>query len=267
MLRHFVSKVCRYNGVGVRFLSSTADSSKSGFSSESEWSSDGEDNIKDAAEVSNRKANILKAALPFVPQYGWTKEAIALGAENVGMPGTVHGLFTRGPVELVEFFNTSANEQLTQFMSTEESVKKTTSVLLEDAITTRLKMLTPYIDHWPQAMALMAMPANFTVSFTNFSRMIDDIWYHAGDRTTYFDWYIKRGSLAAVYSSTEMYMLQDKSLDYRDTWNFLQRQMSTLSQLGNCLNKSQKLSNSAEDFVFAAMHVARNMLSVNVRHR
>lgn len=267
MLRIFVSKFCCCKKEGVQFLSSTACSSKSGFSSESEWSSDGEDNIKDAAEVNNRKANILKAALPFVPQYGWTKESIALGAENVGMPGTVHGLFPRGPVELVEFFNALANKQLTQFMSTEESRKKKTSILLEDTITTRLKMVLPYIDHWPQAVALMAMPANFTISVTYFSRMIDDICYQAGDRTTYFDWYIKRASLAVVYSSTETYMLQDKSPDYRDTWNFLQRQMNTMFQLGNCLNMTKKLSNSAEDFLFAAMHIARNMMSVNVRHR
>jgi len=34
------------------------------------------------------------------------------GAEKVGMPGVSHGLIGRGPIELVEFFNSSSNDEL-----------------------------------------------------------------------------------------------------------------------------------------------------------
>lgn len=33
-------------------------------------------------------------------------------------------------------------------------------------------------------------------------QMFDDIWYYAGDRSTDFNWYTKRGILGAVYCAT-----------------------------------------------------------------
>jgi len=35
-----------------------------------------------------------------------------VGAEKAGLPGSSHGLISRGPIELVEFFSSSANDEL-----------------------------------------------------------------------------------------------------------------------------------------------------------
>ena len=55
----------------------------------------------DPAEL---RLRILAAALQHVPKTGWTKEALALGAVDSGLPPMVHGIFKRGPIELVEYF-------------------------------------------------------------------------------------------------------------------------------------------------------------------
>ena len=47
-----------------------------------------------------------------------------------------------------------------------------------------------------------------------------------------FNWYTKRVSLAGVYKSTEVYMLQDSSEDYQDSWEFLDRRMEDLTTIG-----------------------------------
>lgn len=47
-----------------------------------------------------------------------------------------------------------------------------------------------------------------------------------------FNWYTKRASLAGVYKSTEIYMLQDKSEDFQNTWEFLNRRMGDLKNFG-----------------------------------
>ena len=52
------------------------------------------------------KLNILNNALQYVPQFGWTVEALAAGAEEAGLPPVAHGVIERGPVELVEHFST-----------------------------------------------------------------------------------------------------------------------------------------------------------------
>jgi len=55
------------------------------------------------------------------------------------------------------------------------------------------------------------------------------------------NWYSKRLLLAAVYKSTEIYMLQDQSPDKIETLNFLERRLSdfqTLSSVRNTVKKS-----------------------------
>lgn len=55
------------------------------------------------------KSKILEASLPFVPEMGWSKEAISKGAQQIGYPGITHGLFPKGGADLVHHFQTSSN--------------------------------------------------------------------------------------------------------------------------------------------------------------
>ena len=50
-------------------------------------------------------------------------------------------------------------------------------------------------------------------------------------------YYTKRASLAAIYKSTELYLLQDKSPDYQDTWHFLNRRISDLESVGSAIRQ------------------------------
>jgi len=47
-----------------------------------------------------------------------------------------------------------------------------------------------------------------------------------------FDWYTKRASLATVYTSAEVYMIQDSSHEFENTWNFVDRQLACYVWLG-----------------------------------
>jgi ubiquinone biosynthesis protein COQ9 len=65
-------------------------------------------------------------------------------------------------------------------------------------------------------------------------QLLDEIWYSAGgDTSTDASWYTKRASLAAVYMSTELYMLTDYSPGYADTWQQLERRMQDALWLGS----------------------------------
>ena len=46
------------------------------------------------------------------------------------------------------------------------------------------------------------------------------------------NWYTKRVSVAGVYKSSELFMLQDTSDDFRDTWSFMQRRVNNVMKLG-----------------------------------
>ena len=54
------------------------------------------------------------------------------------------------------------------------------------------------------------------------------MWYAAGDHSTDWNHYSKRGLLVSVYFSTVLYWLSDEgdgSGDYPDTWAFLERRI------------------------------------------
>ena len=96
--------------------------------------------------------------------------------------------------------------------------------------------MSPYIDKWPQAMALGLAPQNVKTTFSLLNSISDEIWYLSGDKSTDMDWYAKRLMLMKIYVATETYMLTDKSTDYADTWEFLDRRLSDAKSIRDVFN-------------------------------
>lgn len=153
-------------------------------------------------------------------------------------------------------------------------------IFVSDAIETRLRMIIPYIDRWPQALATLTLSRAIPTTLSNLLTLVDDICYYAGDRsvdvrnvlffycsllfkhvTRYyykmrtaiilksficaflqFDWYVRRIALAGIYKATELYMLQDKSTDYENTWKFLKTQLDDAVEVYSCVQQSEQAS-------------------------
>lgn len=49
------------------------------------------------------------------------------------------------------------------------------------------------------------------MSFKQRAMLVDEIWHAAGDEGSDIDWYVKRSVLGGIYSTTEIYMLTDRS--------------------------------------------------------
>ncbi|KAM6937043.1 ubiquinone biosynthesis protein COQ9, mitochondrial isoform 1-T1 [Xenentodon cancila] len=137
------------------------------------------------------QARILSAALEFVPQHGWSMDAIAASAESLGLSSASTGMFYNGAGDLVLHFITKCNSELTEILAEQhnqvqlgQAEPKKTAEFLRDAVETRLRMYIPYIDTWPQAMSILLLPHNIPDSLKHLSTLVDDIWYYAGDRST-----------------------------------------------------------------------------------
>ena len=185
------------------------------------------------------KLKILENALQYVPQFGWTVEALAAGAEEEGLPPVAHGVISRGPVELVEHFSSTstahaiseAREYFDEAQKADQHLGMTDKIKF--ATRKRLEMIVPHTDSWPQAMALGALPQNAPSTMKSIGDTIDSIWTACGDYSdsSSTSYYTKRGMLSGIYISTEMYMLTDTSKDFKDTWDFLDRQIDTVISL------------------------------------
>lgn len=77
---------------------------------------------------------------------------------------------------------TSAQQNVVQFFGFDFS-KAELVKFLSNAIKIRLSMIQPYLDQWPQAMALLSKPSNAPQALSNLMTLVDDICFHAGDRS------------------------------------------------------------------------------------
>lgn len=146
------------------------------------------DNSEEDEAVIEAKHKILEASLAFVDSTGWTRQTIVKGAEQAGYPGTVHGMFPRGGIELINYWYLKCNNELIEQMKMKVGSETTEKV--EDpkvfvcwALKQRLLMLDPYIKTWPQALAMMTLPPNVPTALANMLTLVDDICYYSGDRS------------------------------------------------------------------------------------
>ena len=83
-------------------------------------------------------------------------------------------------------------------------------------------MITPYVDSWPQAMAISAaLPTNMEEHFKNLTKLMDDIWYYAGDRSTDVSSYKKLNIVKQVNFVARFFCANEKSLPIKWQLDFV----------------------------------------------
>ncbi|XP_070068977.1 ubiquinone biosynthesis protein COQ9, mitochondrial isoform X2 [Drosophila takahashii] len=218
------------------------------------------------AKVDAIRAKILDAALQHVPQQGWTRQAIVLGAEESGYPSVVHGMFPEGGFALVSHFNGKCNAQLVESLQQKtdggkQAVEDPLDFLVQ-AVRQRLEMVTPYKSQWPQAMALIAQPQHAPTALAQVLTLVDDICYYSGDRSVDFGWYTRRVGLATIMKMTELYFLQDTSPGHAQTWDFLKNRMDEAVQLQMMLSQTEGMTHTFQRSFNSAFITARNILGL-----
>jgi ubiquinone biosynthesis protein COQ9 len=78
----------------------------------------------------------------------------------------------------------------------------------------------------------MALPSNVSTSLHELASLSDEIWFLSADKSVDTSWYTKRASLSAIYASTDLYMTTDKSDDFQDTKEFLDRRFEDSFNMG-----------------------------------
>uniref|UniRef100_A0A803XT37 Ubiquinone biosynthesis protein n=1 Tax=Meleagris gallopavo TaxID=9103 RepID=A0A803XT37_MELGA len=216
---------------------------------------------------------ILTAALEFVPEHGWTAEAIAEGAKTLGLSAAAAGMFHSDGSELILHFVSQCNSKLSDLLEEEQKLvqlgkaeKKPTDQFLRDAVEARLRMVIPYIEKWPQAVSILLLPHNIPSSLNLLTSMIDDIWHHAGDQSTDINWYTRRAVLTGIYNTTELVMMQDTSPDFEDTWRFLENRVADAMNMSSAAQQVQSTGKAlAQGLMGAAVTVSNAEVSKAVR--
>jgi ubiquinone biosynthesis protein COQ9 len=81
----------------------------------------------------------------------------------------------------------------------------------------------------------MAIPSNMSTSLHELASLADEIWFLSGDTSIDSSWYTKRASLSSIYAATDLFMTTDKSNEFKDTQEFMERRFQDGHRLGTAM--------------------------------
>ncbi|KAH8435001.1 uncharacterized protein LDX57_012630 [Aspergillus melleus] len=191
-------------------------------------------------EYTNSQTTILSAALRHIPEHGFTRDALILGARDAGFLDVSVQLFPRAEFDLILFWLASRrgllrasvhDGLLEQYAGA--SVEQKIKVLLME----RLRMNVDVRHQWQDALALMSLPSNVPLSLSELHALSDDILNLAGDTSVDTTWYTKRLSVSAIFASAEVVMTREApGSSLADTEAFVDRRVEDVKALGEKLS-------------------------------
>ncbi|KAI9676953.1 MAG: Ubiquinone biosynthesis protein coq9, mitochondrial [Caeruleum heppii] len=183
---------------------------------------------------------ILAASIPHIREHGFTDFSLSMGARDAGALDVTTNLFPGGAFDLVRYYLVTQRLSLKdriQFPAASDAGKKPgVGAKVRSLTVERLMANQPIIGRWQEAIALMAQPKNIPTSIAELARLSDEIWFLAGDTSVDGSWYTKRAALSAIYSSTEVFMTQDKSPGFAATEEFLDRRLQDSRAIGGAVS-------------------------------
>ncbi|MGE0151446.1 MAG: COQ9 family protein [Reyranellaceae bacterium] len=157
---------------------------------------------------------------------GWTGTAMAAGARDLGKQAEeAERLFPGGPVEVIDWIDAQATSRMQAALAARDLSVLKIRERIALAIRLRLEPLTAHREALRRAASVMALPFNAPKAAASLYRTVDAMWYGIGDRSTDFNFYTKRATLAGVYGSTVLVWLYDRSEGQERTWEFLSRRL------------------------------------------
>jgi ubiquinone biosynthesis protein COQ9 len=188
---------------------------------------------------------IIEKALPHVAFDGWTVTALAAGARDAGLDAARAQLaFPGGEIEAVRHFSDWLDRRMVDQLSKRELSVMKIRERIATAVMTRLDLALPHREAVRRSLAVLAMPHNAPVAMSLLYRTVDAIWHQAGDTSTDFNFYTKRGLLAGVLSATTLYWLNDSSDDQQDTRRFLERRIADVMLVPQAFGRLRRLVES-----------------------
>jgi ubiquinone biosynthesis protein COQ9 len=196
-----------------------------------------------SGDLRARKDSVLLAMLPHVPFDGWTRAGMRAAAERAGIDLVeLPLLFPGGPRDIAAWFSHWADRQTVEALKRRRIGALKIRQRIAAGVLTRLSILTPHREAVRRSLSLFASPLNLPRGAKLLYDTVDTIWHAAGDRSTDFNFYTKRGLLAGVYAATTLYWLDDRSEGAEATAAFLDRRLAEVLAIPKLRARVERLN-------------------------
>ena len=191
------------------------------------------------------KQKVLAAALKDAAFDGFTDGLLAKAGKAAGVDkDMLTRLFPDGPLSLIEYYSHSVDTEMEKVLAGLDLPKRKIRERIKLAVLTRLSILKPNKEAARRAGALLSLPMNAALGAKLLYASVDAIWRAAGDTSTDFNFYTKRGILAGVYGSVLVRWFNDAGDEQSATDKFLDDRIENVMQFEKFKAKAKEaLSN------------------------
>lgn len=179
--------------------------------------------------LKRRRDQLIEAMLAHVPLDGWTWQALETGALDLGLqPSESRRAFTGCLREAADHFAEWSDRRMLSELGKLDLDSMRVRDRIHACVKTRLLMNAIYKEAMRRLLSFLALPQNAGLASKMTWRTCSEMWYAAGDNSTDWNYYSKRGLLASVYISTILYWMEDEGDgkgDFPETWSFLDRRI------------------------------------------
>ncbi len=174
---------------------------------------------------------VIAAALPHVPFDGWTDRTLASAVEDAGVDaGLARLAFPRGGIDLLLAFHYDRDAALRDRLADGSLAGLRFRDRVAEAIYLRLDLVAADREAVRRGVSLLALPNHAADGARAIWHTADTIWTALGDTSRDFNWYTKRTTLSAVYSSALLYWLGDTTPGASATREFIGRRIDNVMQ-------------------------------------
>ena len=178
------------------------------------------------------RVKILLAMLHHVTFDGWSLRSLSKGVADAGYtPDMALRAFPSGLRDVADHFSSYIDEE----MQMERRFYKIEHMKIRERIATcvriRLQILARHREAVRRLVSFLALPPNAPLAALCAWRTCSVMWSVAGDTSTDFNYYTKRGLLTSVYTTTLLCWLNDDSKNFKKTWSFLDRRISDVLKI------------------------------------
>lgn len=163
---------------------------------------------------------------------GWTRTAVDSAAQQHGIdPVQARLAMPKSQTGMIDLYIEEVDRGLEAYFTPERLSKLKIREKIRAIVWRRLEIMAPAREAVRRALAILAMPQNVPLALRIGWRTADRMWRIAGDTSTDFNHYTKRMTLGAVYGSTLLVWLDDKSEAWVETAAFLDRRIDDVMKI------------------------------------
>jgi ubiquinone biosynthesis protein COQ9 len=157
---------------------------------------------------------------------GWTRAAVDSAARQLGVDaGQARLAMPKTQPRMIDVYIQEVDRGLEAYFTPERLAALKIREKIRALVWRRLEIMGPAREAVRRALSILAMPQNVPLALRISWRTADRMWRIAGDTSTDFNHYTKRMTLGAVYASTLLVWLDDKSEGWADTAALLDRRI------------------------------------------